>query len=427
MLFCIGAAHPRHGQTTIRSRKLLDPNKFETEALPRDSRGFQPRDYSQTSEAASSVVTEQNPRTFTSPQETLSGASAVQHHIIGEPGTVNDDSRASRTIENPETAISNRVIPLANNARKANQASPMAQFSAAKALTNERSNAGILPEDVKILEQLDQNGGLGASMWAQPPQKSLSNLPGLRPHPTSPPKWDSSNGFKVSDIRGRYSINLLPKYAFNNGVKPKTINKSIAPTNGITMPPREILSADTKDAKTIARTREEHNNTVVVSDAVVTTSPKPVSTASTHYVPPHLRKQNKVTVNRDVPQQLPVSEPQQKNIEAAKASHDKSTEANPESFNFLSTKPSATRSTDSAQDQAPITGVSPVIISSSPLAPTSPPAVSQYKTETSASHHASPVILPNIQGEANLVSDSAKFMKEMEQELPHIFEYQKPS
>ena len=261
-------------------------------------------------------------------------------------------------------------------------------------------------------------------MWAQPPQKSLSNLPGLRSHPNSPPKWDSSNGFKVaSDFGGRYSINLLPKYAYNNGVKPKTTNNSTGPTNDITMPPREIPSADTKDANTTARTREEHNSTVVVSDAVVTTSPNPVSSASRKYVPPHLlpphlRKQNMVTMDRDVPQHLPISEPQQKNIKVAKASSDKSTEANLESSNLLSTKPSATRSTNSAQYQIPTTGVSPVIVSSSPLAESSPPAMSQYKTETSVSYPASPVLLPSTPGEAILVSDSAKAMKEMEQKLP---------
>ena len=140
ILFCIGAVHPQQGHTTIRSRKLVDAKKFETEPLPRELRGFQPRGFSQTSEAASSVVTEQHPKTFTGPQEILSRESAVQPHVIGEPATIIDDSRASCTIENSGSIKSTPMIPLATNARKANQAPMTHSTSVAKALTNERSN-----------------------------------------------------------------------------------------------------------------------------------------------------------------------------------------------------------------------------------------------------------------------------------------------
>ena len=252
-------------------------------------------------------------------------------------------------------------------------------------------------------------------MWAQPPQKSLSNLvPGLRPHPDSPPKWDSSNGFTAPiKVAGRTPLNLIPKYTFNNGVKPKTTTNSTAPTNGMVVRPREIQSADTKDANTTARPRIEHNSTVIVSDTVGTTSPDPVSSASTPYVAPHLRKRDKATIDRDVPQHFPISETQQNNVKVTKASPDKSIEANLESTDFISTKPSATGSTHSAQYQIPITSLPPVIVAAS-----SPQEMSQYKRETSAPHHASPVLVPSTPSDAMVPSEPAKDMNEAEQRPP---------
>lgn len=141
----------------------------------------------------------------------------------------------------------------------------------------------LLPEDPKVLSNLDDNGGLEASMWANP-QKDLSKLPGLRPHPTDSPKWDSTNGYTApTKVGGRYSINVIPKYAYNNGVKPKTTNKLSASTNGITVPPQEIRSEGTISANTTTRPSPnvEYNTTVVVSQAVTTALPIPVPSALT--------------------------------------------------------------------------------------------------------------------------------------------------
>ena len=66
----------------------------------------------------------------------------------------------------------------------------------------------------------DRVPGLGDSKWVPP--KTLSTLPGLRAHPEPAPTWDNSSGYTVSKPLG-LSINDLPRYAWNGGVKPTPV------------------------------------------------------------------------------------------------------------------------------------------------------------------------------------------------------------
>lgn len=144
-------------------------------------------------------------------------------------------------------------------------------------------------------------------------------------------------------------------------------------------------------------------------------------------LPPHSCKQNKVTMNRDAPQHLPISEPQENNVKFATASPDKSTETNLKFSNLFSTKPSATRSKNSALYQTPTIDVSWIIVSSSPFAKPSPQRMSQYKTEKSGVRHDLQCYYLAHQMKLFLSATRLRLCRKWSRSSPHIFEHQKPS
>ena len=87
----------------------------------------------------------------------------------------------------------------------------------------------------------DRAPGLGDSRWAG--RSSLSSLSGLRPHPPSTPTWDNSNGYTASKVPG-LSLNELPRFAWNNGVKPnpKPTKDISASRDKVPLPEEQVRS-----------------------------------------------------------------------------------------------------------------------------------------------------------------------------------------
>ena len=80
----------------------------------------------------------------------------------------------------------------------------------------------------------DRAPGLSDSQWA--PKATLTSLAGLRPHPEPVKAWDDSNGFKLSTRLG-IDFNELPRHAWNGGVDPMSTRKATSSVGRATPQP----------------------------------------------------------------------------------------------------------------------------------------------------------------------------------------------
>ena len=98
-------------------------------------------------------------------------------------------------------------------------------------------------------------------------QKTLRDLPGLRPGPSAS-TWDDSGYYTVPASTGpRLSLNLLPQHAWNGGVKPKSSKNATTSTN-LAMSQPKSLPVHSKDNVTTARPAPDQRDTVGISERV---------------------------------------------------------------------------------------------------------------------------------------------------------------
>lgn len=108
-------------------------------------------------------------------------------------------------------------------------------------------------------------------MWASKQntkQKTLRDLPGLRQSPSSAPKWDDSGYYTVpAKVGPGLSLNLLPRHAWNGGVKPQSSNNASTSANVATLHSKN-QSVGSKDTVTTARPTPDQKATVEISERV---------------------------------------------------------------------------------------------------------------------------------------------------------------
>ena len=300
-----------------RGQNVIDLDKFETEPLPRERVGFQPRGQKLQAEGTSvvsSIATK--PPSLASPREVLGGEANMQSCCADELATTTNSSEIGRPSESSGSAATVQASQVAPSVGKANLASGQIQ-SSVKSGADSKSKVGaagmwtvlmvadahqkveatksgtrtqqlaagraVIQQSAQarvgaITRSTSQAPGLDSSMWA-PKQQTLRDLPGLRQTRT----WDDS-GFYTRTVHpgSRLNLNVLPEHAWNGGVKPQPSNSTFSER----VPKTQQGLIHAEGAKTTKSMQQVLTKTPQKSELLNAAGD---NSSKEHYVPPHLR------------------------------------------------------------------------------------------------------------------------------------------
>ena len=227
-----------------------------------------------------------------------------------------------------------------------------------------------------------QPSGLDASIWA--PKPTLRDLPGLR----RTRDWDDS-GYYTHPIAmpfTRIPLNMLPQYAWNGGVKPRS-NSNASTSAKAPAPHLNARPVGSKDAVTTVRPTPVQNATVGISEQVPNTSSASIhanvagttkSVAQSLVKTPQKSEVRNVAGNNPpkdsyVPPHLRIAEPRTQLLEPEKGQKTANNKTSP-----------TTDSHDSAERRKYHVVAPSAIGALSPVAESSPSKLSQGNPEASA-------------------------------------------